>query len=348
MEAEYSKRVYQGVRVKHTVKDLLAEKRSRQTSGSRYSGRSASPSSLVQVPGSHALPAYYGVRRPFLSDSDFSAKPFSADVYSTTLAAKPLSCEAAAAAVGGYPSFIDSYYPDAFADYRGAAGPGSYLPSSALSSLLPGYGGESSHLFLRDSWDPEPVPQVEPLCADGLASVPPPMGSPDPPGSPSHYRSPSRAPYALHPLEDAHYHPLTPSPPACAANVPLGACSDPLRVEPGRSSEPGWGRTRRGRGPQLPAEGHCGSGPRVAVEARGPPPTLLGGHHGAPVPGGPRSSGLARLRRVRRGSSLAQPPAGERGSRPPLLKMAAALGPAPFPPTFTPFFCELKLKHMSE
>uniref|UniRef100_H3DA46 Si:ch211-213d14.1 n=1 Tax=Tetraodon nigroviridis TaxID=99883 RepID=H3DA46_TETNG len=154
-------------------------------------------------PGSHALPAYYGVRRPFLSDSDFSAKPFSADVYSTTLAAKPLSCEAAAAAVGGYPSFIDSYYPDAFADY---------LPSSALSSLLPGYGGESSHLFLRDSWDPEPVPQVEPLCADGLASVPPPMGSPDPPGSPSHYRSPSRAPYALHPLEDAHYHPLTPSP----------------------------------------------------------------------------------------------------------------------------------------
>lgn len=34
---DYSKRVYQGVRVKHTVKDLLAEKRSRQTSGSRYS-----------------------------------------------------------------------------------------------------------------------------------------------------------------------------------------------------------------------------------------------------------------------------------------------------------------------
>lgn len=34
---EYSKRVYQGVRVKHTVKDLLAEKRSRQTNGPRYS-----------------------------------------------------------------------------------------------------------------------------------------------------------------------------------------------------------------------------------------------------------------------------------------------------------------------
>lgn len=33
---EYSKRVYQGVRVKHTVKDLLAEKRSRQTTGPRF------------------------------------------------------------------------------------------------------------------------------------------------------------------------------------------------------------------------------------------------------------------------------------------------------------------------
>lgn len=33
---ECSKRVYQGVRVKHTVKDLLAEKRSRQTNGPRY------------------------------------------------------------------------------------------------------------------------------------------------------------------------------------------------------------------------------------------------------------------------------------------------------------------------
>lgn len=34
---DFSKRVYQGVRVKHTVKDLLAEKRSQQTNGPRYS-----------------------------------------------------------------------------------------------------------------------------------------------------------------------------------------------------------------------------------------------------------------------------------------------------------------------
>lgn len=34
---DFGKRVYQGVRVKHTVKDLLAEKRSRQSSGSHFS-----------------------------------------------------------------------------------------------------------------------------------------------------------------------------------------------------------------------------------------------------------------------------------------------------------------------
>lgn len=34
---DFGKRVYQGVRVKHTVKDLLAEKRSRQSSGSCFS-----------------------------------------------------------------------------------------------------------------------------------------------------------------------------------------------------------------------------------------------------------------------------------------------------------------------
>lgn len=219
------------------------------------------------------LPSYYGVRRPFISDSDFSNKQFSPDVYSTTLAGKPLSCESAA--MSGYPSLIDSYYPEAFGDYRSATAfsspGGSFLPPSALSSLLPSYGGESSHLFLvgrvrlrgekrnrrssekprtrwplsslpdvsslisrlfqRDSWDqsvPEPVSQVEPLCTSSLASVPPSMSSPDPPGSPSQYRSPSRSssmsaqPYTLHPLEDAHYHSLTPS-----TSYPLPSTSFP-------------------------------------------------------------------------------------------------------------------------
>ncbi|XP_045930029.1 uncharacterized protein C11orf53 homolog, partial [Micropterus dolomieu] len=227
LNLEYSKRVYQGVRVKHTVKDLLAEKRSRQTTGPRYGGGSTTPPSFVQMPGSHMLPSYYGMRRPFISESDFcqSTKQFSPDIYSSTLGGKPLGCEPSA--MSSYSSLIDSYYPETFGDYRSAAAfsssGGSFLPSSALSSLLP-FGGESSHLFLRDSWEqsvPEPVSQVEALCPDSLASVnvPPSMSSPEHPGSPSQYRSPSRGssmgpvsssqPYTLHSLEDAHYHSLT-------------------------------------------------------------------------------------------------------------------------------------------
>ncbi|KAM9318616.1 LOW QUALITY PROTEIN: uncharacterized protein KZ484_022857 [Pholidichthys leucotaenia] len=229
MDTEFSKRVYQGVRVKHTVKDLLAEKRSRQTTGPRYSGGATTPPSFVQMPGSHMLPGYYGMRRPFISDSDFcpSAKQFSPDVYSTTLGGKPLGCEPSTMAT--YSSLIDSYYPETFGDYRSAAtfssSGGSFLPSSALSSLLPPFSSESSHLFLRDTWEQsEPVSQVEGLCPDSLTSVavPPSMPSPEPSGSPSQYRSPSRGssmvpvsssqPYTtLHPLEDAHYHPLTTS-----------------------------------------------------------------------------------------------------------------------------------------
>ncbi|KAK5905125.1 hypothetical protein CesoFtcFv8_006623 [Champsocephalus esox] len=201
MDTEYSKRVYQGVRVKHTVKDLLAEKRSRQTPGPRHNGGSPSPPSFLQMPGSHMLPSYYGMRRSFISDSDFcpSTKQFSPDVYSPSLGGKPLGCEPSS--MSSYSSFIDSYYPETFGDYRSAAAfsssGGSFLPSSALSSLLPPFTGESSHLFLRDSWEqsvPEPVSQ---------------------------YRSPSRGssmgqvsssqPYTLHSLEEAHYHPLTTS-----------------------------------------------------------------------------------------------------------------------------------------
>ncbi|XP_060929882.1 POU domain class 2-associating factor 2 [Limanda limanda] len=230
MDTDYAKRVYQGVRVKHTVKDLLAEKRSRQTNGPRYSGGSTTPPSFVQMPGSHMLPSYYGVRRPFISDSDFcqSTKLFSPDVYSSSLGGKPLGCDPST--MSGYSSLIDSYYPEAFGDYRSAAAfsssGGSFLPSSALSSLPPPFNGESSHLFLRDSWEqsvPEPVSQVEALCPDGLASIsiPPSMPSPEPPGSPSQYRSTSRGssmcsvpgsqPYTLHSLEEAHYHSLTSS-----------------------------------------------------------------------------------------------------------------------------------------
>lgn len=99
------------------------------------------------------LPSYYGIRgRSFISDSDFcpSTKQFSPDVYSSTLGGKPLGCEPST--MSSYSSLIDSYYPETFGDYRSAAtfssSGGSFLPSSALSSLLPPFGGESSHLFL--------------------------------------------------------------------------------------------------------------------------------------------------------------------------------------------------------
>nr|XP_061790087.1 POU class 2 homeobox associating-factor 2-like [Nerophis lumbriciformis] len=186
MDTEYSKRVYQGVRVKHTVKDLLAEKRSRQTNGPRYSGDPSSPPSLVHLSGSHILPNYYGMRRPFMSDADLSP--------STKQFSEPAS-------LGGYQSwsFMDSYYPDTFNDQRTfSTSGGSFLPSS----LMPPLAGESSHFYLRDSWeqsDPDAVPPAEALCPDNI-SVPVVQTSSVVPGS-----------YPLHPLEDNHYHLLTSS-----------------------------------------------------------------------------------------------------------------------------------------
>uniref|UniRef100_A0AAV2J4S3 OCA domain-containing protein n=1 Tax=Knipowitschia caucasica TaxID=637954 RepID=A0AAV2J4S3_KNICA len=50
MDTDFSKRIYQGVRVKHTVKDLLAEKRSRQNSGPRYSALTRPHLSPVPAP----------------------------------------------------------------------------------------------------------------------------------------------------------------------------------------------------------------------------------------------------------------------------------------------------------
>ncbi|XP_066564750.1 POU domain class 2-associating factor 2 [Amia ocellicauda] len=227
METEYSKRVYQGVRVKHTVKDLLAEKRSRQTNVPRYNGgTNSSQPAFVQMPGSHMLPGYYGMRRSFISDSEFShchpSKQFTADVYSSSLSGKPL-CEPSS--VSGYPSLIDSYYPESFGDYRSAAfstGGSPIFPPSALPSLLPTFSGESSHLFLRDSWEqtvPDSVSQGEGLCSDSLPSAPPPpsLTSPES-GSPTQYRGSSRSsglpsaqPYSLHSLDEIHYSSPYPS-----------------------------------------------------------------------------------------------------------------------------------------
>nr|XP_057936279.1 POU class 2 homeobox associating-factor 2 [Doryrhamphus excisus] len=205
MDTEYSKRVYQGVRVKHTVKDLLAEKRSRQTSGPRYGGDSTSPPSLVQLSGSHMLPSYYGMRRPFVSDPDLgpSTKQFSTEGYPATFGGRPLGYDSSS-----FSSLIDSYYPDTFTDYRSSAtfsaSGGSFLPSS----LLPPFGGESSHLYARDTWEqsvPESVPQVETLCPDNMASVSVPEAQP------SQGSSTGSGSYTLQSLEDNHYHLLASS-----------------------------------------------------------------------------------------------------------------------------------------
>ncbi len=72
---EYSKRVYQGVRVKHTVKDLLAEKRSRQTNGPRYSVSTISSKPLCFVSSC-------------LSPLHFSPKPNSAATVDILLVAQ--------------------------------------------------------------------------------------------------------------------------------------------------------------------------------------------------------------------------------------------------------------------
>lgn len=92
------------------------------------------------------------MRRPFHPDADLCppTKQFSPDVCPSSLGGKPLGCEPST--MSSYSSLIDSYYPDTFSDYRSAtafsSSGGSFLSPSALSSLLPPFSGESSHLFL--------------------------------------------------------------------------------------------------------------------------------------------------------------------------------------------------------
>ncbi|KAI4905183.1 hypothetical protein NFI96_013897 [Prochilodus magdalenae] len=248
MEADYSKRVYQGVRVKHTVKDLLAEKRSRQTNGPRFSGVPTPQSPFVQMTGSHMLPGYYSMRRPFISEAEFcpSSKQFPSDVYSSTLAGKSISCDATS--TSSYSSLIDSYYPETFSDYRSAAlsgGGSAIFSSSALSTLLPPFPGDSSHFVLRDSWEQAGTEAVEGLCGDGLA--PAPMAMPvtssltgSEPTSPGQYRSSSRSSsvpqfYSLHTLEDVQYSSFQPT--AGSFTCPSYMSSDSAAKIPALSTE---------------------------------------------------------------------------------------------------------------
>ncbi|MGH0173749.1 UNVERIFIED_CONTAM: hypothetical protein FKN15_000693 [Acipenser sinensis] len=176
--------------------------------------------------GSHMLSGYYGMRRSFLSESEFShchpSKQFAADVYSSSLGGKPLSCDPSS--VSGYTPLIDSYYPESFGDYRSAAfssGGSPIFPQSALPSLLPPFSGDSAHFLLRDSWEqtvPDSISQGEGLCPDAMPSIPPSNSLTNhESGSPSQYRSTARSssiggtqPYSLHSLDDIHYPPAYP------------------------------------------------------------------------------------------------------------------------------------------
>ncbi|XP_078415925.1 POU domain class 2-associating factor 2-like [Cetorhinus maximus] len=235
VHSEHSKRVYQGVRVKHTVKDLLAEKRSRQTNVSfKYNTgtNSSQAPAYVQMSGSHVIPGYYGVRRPYLSDSELShchsSKQYTADVYSSSLGGKTLGCDPPG--VSGYQPLFDPYLAEAFGDYRTSAfpsGANSIFTPQAPPPLIPPFPNESSHFLLRDSWDsvPDSVNQGDAIC-DSLqqmqASVTNCQASHDnnhslsghDSTSASQYRNTNRnssmssqgsQPYPLHPLEEMHF-----------------------------------------------------------------------------------------------------------------------------------------------
>ncbi|XP_072449033.1 POU domain class 2-associating factor 2-like [Chiloscyllium punctatum] len=235
IHSEHSKRVYQGVRVKHTVKDLLAEKRSRQTNVSfKYNTgtNSSQTPAYVQMSGSHVIPGYYGVRRPYLSDSELShchpSKQYTADVYSSSLSGKSLGCDPPG--VSGYQPLFDPYFTETFGDYRTSTFPSmanSIFTPQAPPPLIPPFPNESSHFLLRDSWEsvPDSVTQGEGLC-DSLqqmqATVSNCQSSHDhghslpclDSSSPTQYRSTNRSnnissqssqAYPLHPLEEMHF-----------------------------------------------------------------------------------------------------------------------------------------------
>ncbi|XP_041494336.1 uncharacterized protein C11orf53 homolog [Microtus oregoni] len=227
VSGDYSKRVYQGVRVKHTVKDLLAEKRSRQTSNSRLNGSvSSSQPPFVQMPGSPVMSGYYGVRRSFLSDSDFhSSKQFSNDLYPSGVT-KPFACESSAGQ--SHPGLLESYLAEPYGDYRPPAltsTPGSLFGTSTLPPLLPPpFPGDPTHLVFRDSWEQtvsDGLSQPDPVPAEVLQTLPPSTSclSQLESGSSNQHRSmgwgsslAGAQSYSLHSLEDLHHTPGYPTP----------------------------------------------------------------------------------------------------------------------------------------
>ncbi|XP_062450389.1 POU domain class 2-associating factor 2 [Rhea pennata] len=220
---DFSKRVYQGVRVKHTVKDLLAEKRSRQSSGSRCSGSTSSlQSPFVHTPGSPTTAGYYGVRKPLMAEMDFhNTKQLVSYVYSPLPGSKSLSCDSSA--VQGYSALLDPYLPDQHGDHQRTApfvpATGSFFSPSSLPPLLPSFPNDTAHFLLREPWEqtsPDSLGQSDGVCSDSFQALPAAASclSSHETGSTSSYRSsgwtsavPGVQPYPLHPLEEVHCSP---------------------------------------------------------------------------------------------------------------------------------------------
>lgn len=89
--------------------------------------------------GSPVMSGYYGVRRSFLSDSDFhNTKQFAGDMCTSGPAAKPFACEAPAGQ--SHPGLLDPYFPEPYGDHRPPGltpSTGSLFSASPLPPLLP-------------------------------------------------------------------------------------------------------------------------------------------------------------------------------------------------------------------
>ncbi|XP_025030230.1 uncharacterized protein C11orf53 homolog [Python bivittatus] len=216
--ADYGKRVYQGVRVKHTVKDLLAEKRSRQTNSLRRNGSVVTTQpSLIPLPSSPTVSGYYGVRRSLMTDMDLqNSKEISSEVYTSSLLPKSLAYESPA--TQGYSLSLDTHLIDQYVDHRAGSipsGVSTLLGNSPLTSVTSSFPSDSAHFFSRDSWEqsvPDGLGQLE-ACPESLQVAPATSClSAHEPGTASqcrnsHWSSPisGTQSYSFHPLEDIHY-----------------------------------------------------------------------------------------------------------------------------------------------
>ncbi|XP_006890922.1 PREDICTED: uncharacterized protein C11orf53 homolog [Elephantulus edwardii] len=179
------------------------------------------------MPGSPVMSGYYGVRRSFLSDSDFhNTKPFPGDVY-TSGVAKPFACESSPGQ--SFPGLLDPYFPEPYGDYRPAALPpsaGSVLGASPLPPLLPPpFPSDSTPFVFRDTWEqtvPDGLSQQDPAPGDPLQPLAPNTSclSQLESGSSAQHRSSSwgstlagAQSYSLHGLEELHHTPGYPTPP---------------------------------------------------------------------------------------------------------------------------------------